>query len=469
MGENITSKNPWSHFPSFPSPFQLEANVDTARKKHEALKAKKAKTAPEKLTAALNDEAEALVAFEDAQTTLEAELVRVNDAVCTDGATAMVALLCAHDVFLNSVSIALDAALKAVTPLANTSVEQLLKDKRLPRLAAMRHRDEFDDAVDDDDVVRRAKEKLQAEYDQKLAKAILALETTANEREAVRADELADLESTKASAKAMRAELADEKLKFEQQKADAEARIAKLNSDAEREYERLRQTRLKELDRLKAEAKGEKAESDSDEDAAKDDDAADSDSEESGDSNALCERCNLPIVGDVVEAMGAQWHDACFVCNSCGCDLSGGFVRYEGKPSCVSCKKKAVQKQKDDAAAAEAAAAAAEDKEKEKEKEKSTQAATPTATTGAAATAKTTTSNDGEAALKCASCQLAIKGDQLDDAVRALDRDWHAKCFRCAVCKEELRYGYIRVDDGAWCRDCRKKDKDERKAKKSAK
>jgi hypothetical protein len=440
---------------------QLEANVDTARKKHEALKAKKAKTAPEKLTAALNDEAEALVAFEDAQTTLEAELVRVNEAVCTDGATAMVALLCAHDVFLNSVSVALDAALKAVTPLANTSVEQLLKDKRLPRLAAMRHRDEFDDAVDDDDVVRRAKEKLQAEYDQKLAKAILALETTANEREAVRADELADLESTKASAKAMRAELADEKLKFEQQKADAEARIAKLNSDAEREYERLRQTRLKELDRLKAEAKGEKAESDSDDDAAaKDDDAADSDSEESGDSNALCERCNLPIVGDVVEAMGAQWHDACFVCNSCGCDLSGGFVRYEGKPSCVSCKKKAVQKQKDDAAAA---AAEAEDKEKEKEKEKST--TSEATTTKPEATATT----DGEAALKCASCQLAIKGDQLDDAVRALDRDWHAKCFRCAVCKEELRYGYIRVEDGAWCRDCRKKDKDQRKAKKSAK
>jgi hypothetical protein len=81
--------------------------MDTARKKHEALKAKKAKTAPEKLTAALNDEAEALVAFEDAQKTLEAELVRVNDAVCTDGATAMVALLCAHDVFLHAVSQAL--------------------------------------------------------------------------------------------------------------------------------------------------------------------------------------------------------------------------------------------------------------------------------------------------------------------------------------------------------------------------
>jgi phosphatidate phosphatase APP1 len=88
-------------------PQKLEANMDTARKKHEALKAKKAKTAPEKLTAALNDEAEALVAFEDAQKTLEAELVRVNDAVCTDGATAMVALLCAHDVFLHAVSQAL--------------------------------------------------------------------------------------------------------------------------------------------------------------------------------------------------------------------------------------------------------------------------------------------------------------------------------------------------------------------------
>jgi hypothetical protein len=318
----------------------------------------------------------------------------------------------------------------------------------------MRHRDEMDDAVDDDDVVRRAKEKLQSEYDQKLAKAILGLETAANEREAERADELADLESTKAAAKAMRSELADEKLKFEQQKADAEARIAKLNSDAEREYDRLRQARLKELDRLKAEAKGEAVSESESGDAEAE--ASESDNE-SGETNAVCSRCNLPISGDVVEAMGAQWHDACFVCSTCGCDLSGGFVRYEGKPSCVGCKKKAVQKQKDDAAAA----AAAETKKEEAE--------AAAAAAAAAAAEKKAAPAAGEDLPTCASCGLAIKTDQLEDAVRALDRDWHAKCFKCAECKEELRYGYIRVEDAAWCRECRKKDKEARKAKKAAK
>lgn len=51
-----------------------------------------------------------------------------------------------------------------------------------------------------------------------------------------------------------------------------------------------------------------------------------------------CSACKQPVVGQVVEALGAHWHETCFCCRGCGAEFpSGKFVNIKGQPHCRAC------------------------------------------------------------------------------------------------------------------------------------
>lgn len=53
---------------------------------------------------------------------------------------------------------------------------------------------------------------------------------------------------------------------------------------------------------------------------------------------SLCHGCKKPLSGDVVQAMGKQWHRACFVCAGCGCSLRHTqFMVFKGQPWHIGC------------------------------------------------------------------------------------------------------------------------------------
>ena len=50
-----------------------------------------------------------------------------------------------------------------------------------------------------------------------------------------------------------------------------------------------------------------------------------------------CLGCGEEIVGEYIEALGAEWHPGCFTCAACGRELDGGFVERDGKPYHSEC------------------------------------------------------------------------------------------------------------------------------------
>jgi len=52
----------------------------------------------------------------------------------------------------------------------------------------------------------------------------------------------------------------------------------------------------------------------------------------------VCSSCRKKIVGDIIQALGKQYHPEHFVCTSCGSQLgSGNFYEQEGQPQCEQC------------------------------------------------------------------------------------------------------------------------------------
>ena len=48
-----------------------------------------------------------------------------------------------------------------------------------------------------------------------------------------------------------------------------------------------------------------------------------------------CAACEKPILEDVINALGKQWHPECFNCSECHCPFTGGnFFDFDGKPYC---------------------------------------------------------------------------------------------------------------------------------------
>ncbi|MCK5893616.1 MAG: protein DA1 [Endozoicomonadaceae bacterium] len=53
---------------------------------------------------------------------------------------------------------------------------------------------------------------------------------------------------------------------------------------------------------------------------------------------SLCHGCRKPLSGDVVQAMGKQWHRSCFVCAGCGFSLADTqFTVFKGQPWHIGC------------------------------------------------------------------------------------------------------------------------------------
>lgn len=51
---------------------------------------------------------------------------------------------------------------------------------------------------------------------------------------------------------------------------------------------------------------------------------------------AVCASCEQPLQGgQVLLALGEQWHVWCFKCSECAAVLQGEYMAHEGKPLCI--------------------------------------------------------------------------------------------------------------------------------------
>eukprot|EP00003_Mantamonas_plastica_P014350 TRINITY_DN248_c0_g1_i3.p1 TRINITY_DN248_c0_g1~~TRINITY_DN248_c0_g1_i3.p1 ORF type:complete len:420 (+),score=122.35 TRINITY_DN248_c0_g1_i3:790-2049(+) len=52
----------------------------------------------------------------------------------------------------------------------------------------------------------------------------------------------------------------------------------------------------------------------------------------------MCANCEKPITGKGIYAIEQNWHETCFLCVGCNCNLAGKvFLEYENKPVCKKC------------------------------------------------------------------------------------------------------------------------------------
>lgn len=109
-----------------------------------------------------------------------------------------------------------------------------------------------------------------------------------------------------------------------------------------------------------------------------------------------CRSCNQPVLGDCVNALGAQWHPEHFNCQYCRRAFTGTFFEYEGMPYCEAHYYEKMGS-------------------------------------------------------SCAGCQQAISGACVD----ALGKKWHPEHFVCAFCMNKLEgSSYSEKNSKAYCRPC---------------
>jgi hypothetical protein len=109
-----------------------------------------------------------------------------------------------------------------------------------------------------------------------------------------------------------------------------------------------------------------------------------------------CRSCNQPVLGDCVNALGAQWHPEHFNCQFCRRAFTGTFFEYEGMPYCEA---HYYQKM----------------------------------------------------GSSCAGCQQPISGACVD----ALSKKWHPEHFVCAFCMNRLEgSSYSEKNAKPYCRPC---------------
>lgn len=109
-----------------------------------------------------------------------------------------------------------------------------------------------------------------------------------------------------------------------------------------------------------------------------------------------CRSCNQPVLGDCVNALGAQWHPEHFNCQFCRRAFTGTFFEYEGMPYCEA---HYYQKM----------------------------------------------------GSSCSGCQQPISGACVD----ALGKKWHPEHFVCAFCMNKLEgTSYSEKNAKPYCRPC---------------
>lgn len=108
-----------------------------------------------------------------------------------------------------------------------------------------------------------------------------------------------------------------------------------------------------------------------------------------------CSRCNAPLQGPVVVAMGGKWHKDCFRCSICHGSAASSFVEHECKPVCERCHVEHV-------------------------------------------------------AEKCYGCSRGIAGEYID----AMGRKYHRRCFTCVVCGKGVASRFVPHDGEPYCDGC---------------
>ena len=112
-----------------------------------------------------------------------------------------------------------------------------------------------------------------------------------------------------------------------------------------------------------------------------------------------CARCEEPIRGAGLKALGVAWHKDCFVCTHCSQPFSGKILQKEGKPYCETDFRALF----------------------------------------------------GSSAQKvCRACNERITGPFM----KALNGFWHANHFLCRQCGGSVSDGYYEKDDYPYCADC---------------
>uniref|UniRef100_UPI0035900880 paxillin-like n=1 Tax=Myxine glutinosa TaxID=7769 RepID=UPI0035900880 len=111
----------------------------------------------------------------------------------------------------------------------------------------------------------------------------------------------------------------------------------------------------------------------------------------------ICAACNKPVVGQVLTAMGKQWHPEHFVCAHCSTEIgSKNFFEHNGQPYCEQDYYKLFSPQ-------------------------------------------------------CAFC----KGPIVDKVVTALEKTWHPEHFLCAACGKHFgEEGFHEKEGKPYCRSC---------------
>jgi len=124
-----------------------------------------------------------------------------------------------------------------------------------------------------------------------------------------------------------------------------------------------------------------------------------------------CDKCKLPLQGQVLSALGQTLHPACFLCCQCGKGLGKSFLEAEGKPFCMDCYSK-------------------------------------------------------EKAEKCNSCHLPIVpiAEEEQQIVRNEDGlNYHSACYNCVNCHNSLLgQPAYRMEDGVMCEKCKENWLDEK-------
>jgi len=119
--------------------------------------------------------------------------------------------------------------------------------------------------------------------------------------------------------------------------------------------------------------------------------------ESSSSDTSRCSKCKVVISSAIkLKALGKEWHQECFVCSRCGCELKGGFFPHEGEPYCEA-------------------------------------------------------DYDDLFLKKCSGCNRSIEGTYFDDRRGGI---YHENCFKCSICNKSLDNAFFWHNDKVCCQTC---------------
>jgi len=155
--------------------------------------------------------------------------------------------------------------------------------------------------------------------------------------------------------------------------------------------------------------------------------------------SGFCARCNKPIVGKLVNAIGKTWHDGCWTCGVCkSALLQNAFVEISGYPYCIKCEQKVRKPTTDVKGSGDSLISQNKTVQNRKEEEKSQ-------------IKNELFQNVQGGKETCKWCRKIIA----TYAVPFKGALYHRECFCCSVCANPVSDdGYVERDDLIYCKSC---------------